>query len=333
MTRFAGSSIAAAASMALALVAMLFTAGTGRAQDANADQATAQPEENYYTMNPWATSEPHDAFGDGKIRLVIRMDDIGMNHAVNQAFKQIAETGKVSAVSIIVNTPWLDEAVELSKQFPDISYGVHTNLNSEWTPYRWGPVLPPGEVPSLVDEWGKFHGTRADLMAGNPDPDEMEKEIRAQIDLALAKGINISYLDHHMGAAVSTPEFLERFVRIADDYGLAVSRWFGESAGPNIYAVDPERKLDVLLEGLAGIDEPGTYLVVCHPGLDVPEMQVLKDLNTTGLENMSVHRQAETDMLTSPRLAALMEERGIELVGYDVFKERFLDRMAPPAGE
>ncbi len=322
-----------AAVLAAATAGVLALAGVSAAQQyGEVEETTTALEEAGETMTPWATSDPHDPFGDGKIRLIIRMDDIGMNHAVNQAFKQIAEQGKVSAVSIIVNTPWLDEAVELTKQFPEVSYGVHTCLNSEWVPYRWGPVLCPSEVPSLVDEWGNFHGTRADLFAGNPDPDEMEKEIRAQIDLALAKGIDIDYLDHHMGAAVSTPEFRERFEKIAEDYGLAVSRWFGEAAGPGVYSVDPEEKLDFALEGLRNIEEPGMYLMVMHPGLDVPEMRVLRDLNPTGLENMPAHRQAETDMLIDPRLAELMEERGIELLGYDVLRERFLEHQTPPYG-
>ncbi len=332
-TRASWAAAFSATVLALAVAGLLALTGTPTtAQQDSVPESATQQEDNYYTMNPWATSEPHDPFGDGKIRLVIRLDDMGMNHAVNQSFKQIAETGKVSAVSILVNTPWLDEAVELAKQYPDISYGVHTCLNSEWVPYRWGPVLPPNEVPSLVDEWGKFHGTRADLLAGNPDPDEMEREIRAQIDLALAKGLNISYLDHHMGAAVSTPEFRERFERIAEDYGLAVSRWFGEAAGPAVYPVEPEKKLDFVLDGLRALEEPGIYLMVMHPALDVPEMRALTDLNPTGLDNMPAHRQAETDLLMDARLAELLEERGIELVGYDVLRERFLEHMTPPYG-
>ena len=73
-----------------------------------------------------------------------------------------------------------DETVEILKRHPEVSVGVHVCLNSEWTPYRWGPVLPAKEVPSLVDEWGHFFGTRKDMLANKPDMDEVEKEIRAQ---------------------------------------------------------------------------------------------------------------------------------------------------------
>jgi chitin disaccharide deacetylase len=271
-----------------------------------------------------------DLFGDGKTRYVIRCDDMGFCHSANAAIEKILNEGIVSAVSVMVTTPWLDEAVEILKKHPEVSVGVHTTLNSEWVPYRWGPVLPAKEVPSLVDEWGKFWGTRKDMMANNPNPDEVEKELRAQVDLALRKGLKVSYLDHHMGAAVTTPELEERFVRVAKDYGLGISRWFGEKQGPVVYSIEPEKKLQTLVEGIRETTAPGTYLVVCHALLDTPEVQVLRDLNPTGPTNMSEHRQAETDMLCSPDLKRVLREKEAEVIGYDVLQERFLDRMRKP---
>src|SRR5688572_15151561 len=143
-------------------------------------------------------------YGDDKIRLVVRADDFGFSHASNMALEKILSEGTITAASVIVNTGWLDETVEILKKHPQTSVGVHVCLNSEWVPYKWGPVLPAKDVPSLVDEWGHFFGTRRDMLAHKPNPDEVEKEIRAQVDLAIRKGLKISYLDHHMGAAVST---------------------------------------------------------------------------------------------------------------------------------
>src|SRR5688572_25069427 len=178
---------------------------------------------------------PVNLYGDDKIRLVIRADDFGFSHASNMALKRILEEGTLTAASVIVNTGWLDEAVEILKEHPEVSVGVHVCLNSEWTPYRWGPVLPAKEVPSLVDEWGHFLRTRGALMANKPNPDEVEKEIRAQVELAIRKGLRVSYMDHHMGTAVSTPEFRERFVNVAKEFGLGISRWYGEMQGPVVY--------------------------------------------------------------------------------------------------
>lgn len=267
--------------------------------------------------------EPVDLFKDGKIRLVLRVDDIGFCHGANMAFKKIAEQGRVTAASVLVNTPWLDEGVELLKAHPEISVGVHTCLNSEWVPYKWGPVLPSRDVPSLVDEWGHFFGTRALLVANKPNPFEAEKEIRAQIDLALRKGLKVSYLDHHMSAAVTTPELKERFVAIAKDYNLPISRWCGETQGPVVYSTPPEKKVEVLVDGLRKIEKPGTYLVIVHPGTNTPEMQALRDLNASGLPNMPAHREAEAAMLCSPELMKVIEEKYIQLVGYDTFQTRF----------
>jgi predicted glycoside hydrolase/deacetylase ChbG (UPF0249 family) len=289
-----------------------------------------QEAEDKYAMDIPEDAEQIDLYGDDQIRMVIRVDDIGMNHAVNTAFRQIAETGCVSAASVMVISPWLDEAVEILNEHPEISVGVHTCFNSEWVPYRWGPVLPAEQVPSLVDEWGHFFGTRAELRENGVNLEEFEAELRAQVDLALAHGLNLSYIDHHMSAAVDTEEMRSIFEQVARDYGLGVSRAYGERPEVTIYSASPEAKADTMLEQIAEIEEPGLYISVHHPGLDVPEMAVLRDLNVTGLADMHIHRQAETDALCDPRLRALLEERGIEVVGYDELRDRFGVRVWYP---
>ena len=270
-------------------------------------------------------------FGDDKIRLIVRADDFGFSHASNMALERLLNEGTLTAASVIVNTGWLEETVEILKRHPEVSVGVHVCLNSEWTPYKWGPVLPAKEVPSLVDEWGHFFGTRKDMLANKPNMDEVEKEIRAQVDLALRKGLKISYLDHHMGAAVTMPQMSERFVKVAKEYGLGISRWYGEMQGPVVYNVEPAKKTEFLVTELEKLTKPGLYLIVCHTLIKTPEVEVLKDLNVGGPKNMADHRQAECDMLCSPRLKQVIKEKGIELVGYDTLREKFLTEMRQPA--
>lgn len=273
---------------------------------------------------------PVNRYGDDKIRLVVRADDFGFSHASNMALEKILNEGTITAVSVIVNTGWLDETVAILKKHPEVSVGVHVCLNSEWVPYKWGPVLPAKEVPSLVDEWGHFFGTRKDLMANQPKMDEVENEIRAQVDLAIRKGLKISYLDHHMGTAVSTPQMRERFVKVAKEYGLGISRWFGEVQGPVVYHVEPAKKTDFLISELEKLTQPGLYLIVCHTLIKTPEVEVLKDMNITGPKNMADHRQGECDMLCSPRLKQVIKDKGIVLVGYDTLREKFLTQMQQP---
>lgn len=50
-------------------------------------------------------------------------------------------------------------------------------------------------------------------------PAAVEAELRAQVDAALAAGIDVTHLDDHMGAVLA-PEFAEIHVRIAADYRL-----------------------------------------------------------------------------------------------------------------
>jgi len=269
-------------------------------------------------------------YGDDKIRLIVRADDFGFSHASNMALEKLLDEGVITAASVIVNTGWLDETVEILKRHPQVSVGVHVCLNSEWVPYKWGPVLPAKDVPSLVDEWGHFFGTRKDLLANKPNMDEVEAEIRAQVDLAIRKGLNVSYVDHHMGMAVTTPQMRERFVKVAKEYGLGISRWYGEMQGPVVYNVEPAKKTDFLVAGLEKLTKPGLYLIVGHTLIKTPEVEVLKDLNVSGPKNMAEHRQAETDMLCSPRLKQVIKEKGIELVGYDTLREKFLNQMRQP---
>jgi predicted glycoside hydrolase/deacetylase ChbG (UPF0249 family) len=266
-----------------------------------------------------------------EMRLIIRTDDIGFCHAANMAGEKILDHGVVTAMSVMVTTPWLDEAVEILRKHPEVSVGVHTALNSEWLPYRWGPVTPWTEVPSLVDAWGKFFGTRAELMAHKPDVDEVEKELRAQIELALRKGLNPCYVDHHMSAAVNTPEMRARLEKLALEYHLGISRYFGEESLPGIYSTPPEQKVAELKKQLHELSEPGLYLLVVHPGMDVSEMAVLRDQNVGGLKEMSKHRQAEMEMLCNAEIKQEIEKRGIRLIGYkELITERGLRSMKRP---
>jgi len=267
-----------------------------------------------YCQNPPA--------GTNAPQLIIRTDDIGFCHGANMAFKRIADVGMVSSVSVIVNTPWLDEAVAILKQHPEISVGVHLALNSEWKEFKWGPVTPHDQVPSLVDEFGKFYGSRKELFSHRPKINEVATELRAQVELAKRKGLKISYIDNHMGAAISTLEFQEEMEKIAKEYHIGISRYFGEHEMPTVYNVLPEQKLSQALKNLEAITNGGLFLLVCHVGTDDAEMQAMTDLNTFGPKNMSKHRQAEADVLCSPEYKSALQAKGIRLVGYRELVER-----------
>jgi len=263
-------------------------------------------------------------------RLIVRLDDMGFCHAANMAFKRILEEGVCTSVSLMVTTPWLDEAVAILREHPEVSVGVHLTLNAEWREYRWGPVSPYSEVPSLVDENGKFFGTRREFMANEPNVTEVEKELRAQVELALRKGLKISYVDYHMGTAMSTREFQEVVEKLAREHQLGISQYFGETYAPNVYRFPPEQKLAEAVKIIESMSESKLYLFVAHPGMNTPEMAAMTDLNATGVKPMAAHRQAVTDLLCSPAFKAAIERQGLQLVNYDHLKAEGLNRMKRP---
>jgi predicted glycoside hydrolase/deacetylase ChbG (UPF0249 family) len=179
--------------------------------------------------------------------LIIRCDDIGMCHTVNMAFAKVIETGLPVSASVMVTCPWFEEAAELLKKHPEVSVGIHLTLNAEWKNYRWGPVAGMQTVPSLVDSCGFFFPSRARLFDNKPSMREIEIELRSQIDRALKAGLTIDYVDYHMGAAVQTPELKSLVEKLASEYRVGISRWFGEEDFRGAYAVVPSMKLDTLI--------------------------------------------------------------------------------------
>ena len=117
--------------------------------------------------------------------LVIRTDDAGMSHSVNMGLERLIASGLPVSVSVMFPTPWYQETVEILKRNPDVSVGIHLTLNSEWKNYRWGPVLGRTAVPSLVDADGYFFPSAAALYENRPRIQEVEAELRAQIEAGL----------------------------------------------------------------------------------------------------------------------------------------------------
>lgn len=256
-----------------------------------------------------------------------------MSHSVNTALERLIKSGLPVSVSIIMPGPWYQETVEILKRYPNVSVGIHLTLNSEWRHYRWGPVAGRSAVPSLVDAEGYFFPSGEALENNKPDIREVETELRAQLERAMRTGLKIDYVDYHMGTPVRTPEFREVTERLAREFGLGMSGYFGETmAGPQ-YAAAPAAKIDsltTLVQRLA----PGVNVVITHVGIDDAELGALLDMNVEyPLPDMSKHRNGELDALTSSKFRDALKSRSVRLITYrDLIEMHGLTAMRPPRG-
>jgi predicted glycoside hydrolase/deacetylase ChbG (UPF0249 family) len=153
-------------------------------------------------------------------RIVIHADDVGMCHGANAAFIELSRRGTISAGSVMVPCPWFPEIAELAADDPSLDLGVHLTLTAEQRGYRWGPLSRPSPAAGLTDDDGYFWATVA-AVRRQAHPDAVEAEWRAQVDRALAAGIDVTHLDAHMGAALA-PEWCDRYIALGNEYGVPV---------------------------------------------------------------------------------------------------------------
>jgi hypothetical protein len=256
---------------------------------------------------------------DGAIRLIVRADDIGSSHAANVACIRSYREGIARSVEVMVPCPWFNEAARMLRENPGYDVGVHLTLTSEWDSYKWGPLT---QAPSLVDANGHFFPRTSAPKGPGPNRgflqcgwkiEEVEQELRAQIELAKKEIPQVSHLSSHMGTPTSTPELRKLVERLGREYRLTVEtpgskrfRWGVDSKA------SPEQREAALVGALEALG-PGTWILVEHPGLDTPEMRAI---GHEGYWNVAAHRDGVTRAFTSEKVKAVIARRGIELVSY-----------------
>ncbi len=264
---------------------------------------------------------------DAKL-VIIHADDLGMTHSVNAASIKGLESGLVNSASIMAPCPWFPEMADYAKTHPDADLGLHLTLTSERVFYRWGPVAPRDKVPSLVDSNGYFQLNWTE--PPHIDVKEVELELRAQIERAMAMGVRPTHLDSHQYRLFQNgAEIFQSALRVAHDYKMpvfVVRDWFADhpyletSLGAGDLVVDhtitidpgvrPEKWADFYTAALKNL-QPGVTVFIIHLAFDDEEMRAAtRERDTWG----AAWRQRDFDFFTSAELRALLREQNIHLV-------------------
>lgn len=269
-------------------------------------------------------------------QIVIHHDDIAANLGTIHAFVELFDLGVCSSGSIMVPCPWFPEAAKLARERPDLDLGVHLVLNAEFAPYRWRP-LTGVSGNGLTDADGCFW--RDVQSARRADPKAVEVELRAQIDTALAAGIDVTHLDSHMGT-VMMPEFIEIYSRLGAEYRLPI--FFSRDLAM-IGAVRDERAVyEPVLEALVARGNPDFAAFLTSPwGDPSPPDEAYRRIFSAaqpGLNWGAMHfdqpgaiehysgdapmRIGEYRYFRSGAARALFDELDLELVGMRRFREQ-----------
>ena len=257
--------------------------------------------------------------------LVIRIDDMGALHSVNVASIDTYQNGIAKSAEVLVVGSWFPEAVKMLKENPGLDVGVHLAITSEWENVKWRPLT---DCPSLVDENGYFYpmmgpnpaypGQSVMEQKGNFNIEEIEKEFRAQIELALKNIPNITHISGHMYSTAFSPEVIAVVQKLSDEYNLpsidraeAFQQYNFTYVGYEGPKATFEEKVDSFIKSLDKMEKGKRYMFVDHPAYNDSEMQTVMHI---GYEDVAVDRQGVTDLLKSEKVLKAIEKRGIKLI-------------------
>jgi predicted glycoside hydrolase/deacetylase ChbG (UPF0249 family) len=271
---------------------------------------------------------------DSKI-LIIHGDDLAVAHAVDRASFQALDEKAISSASIMMNCPWVTEVAAYAKAHPDADLGLHLTLTSEWNTYKWGPVAPSDQVPSLLDPDGYFWPDVAPV-AKNGKPEEVEREIRAQVERALEMGIHPTHLDTHMGTLAARPDFYAALIKVAHEYHLPFMALrstdprmapMEKLLSPNDIALDsivifnpgvpPDKWTASYVKAFQTL-KPGLHELIVHLGYDDAELQAV----TVGHPDYgAAWRERDFHAVTSPEFKKALEDNHIIVIGWKDLKK------------
>jgi predicted glycoside hydrolase/deacetylase ChbG (UPF0249 family) len=283
-------------------------------------------------------------------RVVIpHVDDVGVGHGANRAFVDLAGDGFVTTGSVMVPCPWFPEIVELAKEQPELDLGVHLTLTSESRSCRWRPLSTMARVSGLIDADG-YMWPDVPALRRHAHKGAVEAECRAQIEIALAAGLDVTHLDAHMGAAAA-PEFAELYVGLGREYRLPVllARHVTTYTGVlDLGPVDVDFYRELIAEfdeaDLPLIDRFAMGLALRQHSCEQAYRQMVGEAQS-GVTYLSLHcstpgevermhptdaewRIAEYELFQDPGFLDWVAAQPVERIGFRVIRDRYRDRAA-----
>ncbi len=260
----------------------------------------------------------------GAPTLVIRIDDLGALHSVNEACIQTYRSGIARSVEVMPVAAWYPEAIKMLKENPGLDVGLHLVITSEWENVKWRPLT---HCPSLTDENGYFYP----MMFPNPaypgqsimeqkwDIKEIEQEFRAQIETTLKSIPQLSHLSGHMLSTGFSKEVNELVQRLAKEYNLPSIDRMDSSKDYRFTYIGydgptkepPKKRRLASSKHWRSCNRASATFFLDHPALDNDEMKTVFHI---GYEDVALDRQGVTDLLTSPRVRKAIEDKGIKLI-------------------
>jgi predicted glycoside hydrolase/deacetylase ChbG (UPF0249 family) len=266
--------------------------------------------------------------------LIIHADDLAVSHSEDAASFDALDKGAASSASIMIPCPWLTEVAAYAKAHPDADLGLHLTLTAEWKSDRWGPVASKDTVPSLFDPDG-YLWPETEPAVQHIKADEAERELRAQVERAIAIGIHPTHLDSHMGVLFSRPDLFAAYVKIAREYKLPFLGMLGPMVSPEMRKSLSDKDIfpDAIIiagPGLAPAGwkdfyvnaiknlKPGLTEIIVHLAHDDAEMQaVTVDHPDYG----AAWRQRDYDAITSPELKRALQDNHVILIHWKDIKK------------
>ena len=252
--------------------------------------------------------------------VIISCDDLGASHAANEGVLRSLRSGVATSASLMVPAPWAHDAASRLQSGDDI--GVHLTLNCEYEHYRFGPIT---QSPSLLSGEGGFPRTLDDLWE-HADPAEVLRECRAQIERALAWGVDVTHLAPHLSPIMLRPEFFGIYLELAAEFELPIrlpSTISAEQAGfPFRRLADDEGVLfpdhfdhdwragsrERVYDAISSL-RPGVTEVHVQPVIDSPEVRALTPSAPLWIDDFEL-------VTNDARLRSLLDESGAVRIGY-----------------